>query len=88
MPISSWRLDARASSMLATLAQAISSTSATTVISAAAIGTTTGSSDGWKWTSLVERARRGDRGWWPGCRRRDAPSSVRWRAPVRSSRPA
>ena len=39
--------------MLATLAHAISSTSATTVISAAAIGTTTGSSAGWKCTPLV-----------------------------------
>ena len=58
MPISFCRLDARASSMLATLAHAISSTRPTTVISAAAIDTTIGSLAGWKCTSLVARSER------------------------------
>jgi hypothetical protein len=43
IPISFCRLEARASSMLATFAQAISSTSPTTPIRPAAIGTTIGS---------------------------------------------
>ena len=53
MPISFCRPDARASSMLATLAHAISSTRPTTVIRPAAMGTRIGSAVGCRCTSLV-----------------------------------
>jgi hypothetical protein len=53
MPISFWRPEARASSMLATFAQAITSTRPTTNIRPRPIGRSARSATGWMCTSLV-----------------------------------